>query len=110
MDPHYALSALPGWARIVRIPHYTLKLLDIKQVSEKPCSPASPINRKYFASVLRAKQSGPVGRAVGSHEHAPGSPGGLVGRVARSDMQMRVGGCFVCVFVSCLVSLVLDLT
>jgi hypothetical protein len=34
MGPHYALSALPGWARIARIPHHVLKLLDIKQVSE----------------------------------------------------------------------------
>ena len=30
---HYALSASPWWARIARIPHHILKVLDIKQLS-----------------------------------------------------------------------------
>ena len=32
MGPHYALSASPWWARIARIPHHILKVLDIEQV------------------------------------------------------------------------------
>ena len=32
--PFAASPALPGWARFARFPHHTLKLLDIKEVSE----------------------------------------------------------------------------